>query len=85
LNALLIELRLGTDGTIAAIYDDALLPLIAQGNAVTTRASHVEPHPTKSGLWTADMAPVDGPVLGPFPSRAAALAAEREYIHRHAL
>lgn len=30
--------------------------------------------------WAADMAPSNGPVLGPFTSRALALAAEREWL-----
>jgi len=32
--------------------------------------------------WTADMAPVGGPLLGPFKLRADALAAEREWLSR---
>ena len=43
------------------------------------RASHVEP--TADGQWTADLSPIDGgPLLGPFPMRAEALAAEAEWI-----
>jgi hypothetical protein len=53
------------------VYSDALLPLMAHGEAVTRRASHVEPD-SASG-WTADMSPVKGPVLGPFKTRSEAL------------
>lgn len=45
------------------IYSDDLLPLTEAGKATTTRASHVEPHPTKTG-WVADMRPSNGPILG---------------------
>jgi hypothetical protein len=33
--------------------------------------------------WTADLAPVNGPVLGQFPTRSAALAAELDWLRRH--
>lgn len=68
------------DGTIEAIYSDELADLFAQGTTTVTRASHVEPAP---GGWTADMTPrfgPDAPVLGPFPSRGEALAAEVAYL-----
>jgi hypothetical protein len=42
------------------------------------RASHVEP--TLDGRWTADMGPVQGPVLGPFESRSEALRAEERWL-----
>ena len=45
-----------------------------------TRASHVEPD--KDGFWWADMGPVDGPVLGPFKNRTAALGAEGGLLER---
>ncbi len=47
---------------------------------VITRASHVEPGP--DGGWTADMAPVGGGVLGPFPRRADALQAEQAWLRQ---
>ena len=43
------------------------------------RASHVEP--TNDGRWTADLSPVDGPVLGPFDKRSEALDAEIEWLN----
>lgn len=68
-------------GVMRAIYDDDLAPLLNNGQFSIERASHVEP--THDGLWTADMSPVNGPVLGPFNSRAAALEAEREFLNNN--
>lgn len=49
------------------------------GDAVISRASHVEP--TGNGTqWHADMSPVGGPTLGPFERRCDALAAEVQYL-----
>jgi hypothetical protein len=39
--------------------------------------------PDTVGRWLADMAPVDGPVLGPFDRRSEALAAEREWLEQN--
>jgi hypothetical protein len=39
--------------------------------------------PTLDGRWTADLAPVHGPVLGPFSSRSEALTAERHWLEAH--
>ena len=35
------------------------------------------------GRWSADLAPVCGPSLGPFALRSEALAAEREWLETH--
>ena len=67
-------------GKLTFVYDDALAGLLTEGEATVRRVSHVEPVP---GGWTADMAPVGGPVLGPFPLRATALAAERAWLTEH--
>lgn len=72
-----MSLAVKPDGTISAIYDDALADLCQQGHAHITRASHVEPTP--NGEWTADCSP-GGPVLGPYPLRQQALDAEIEYL-----
>lgn len=72
------------DGVVTYVYDDALVGLgEALGVATVTRASHVEPAPGPGVAWTADMAPSGGPVLGPFPTRAEALAAERAWLTKH--
>lgn len=73
-----IEIVCKPDGSLSAIWDDGLVPLVAEGKATIVRASHVEP--TDDGQWTADMSPVNGPVLGPFALRADALAAERVWL-----
>jgi hypothetical protein len=68
------------DGGFRFVYEDALRGLLALGRATIRRASNVEP--TSDGQWTADLGPMDGPVLGPFETRAAALAAERAWLVR---
>ncbi len=69
-------------GHIRALYSDALLPTLRRlGTPVVTRASHVEPN--DEGGWSADMAPVDGPVLGSFATRGEALSAEVAWLHEH--
>ncbi len=65
------------------IYTDDARALLTLGEARITRASHVEPHP--AGGWIADLSPVAGPTIGPFPTRTAALAAERDYLNTHVL
>lgn len=72
-----IDIMIEEDGTLRAIYNDALVPLMEQGEARTARASAVEPVEVGRG-WTATM--VDGPVLGPFTTRAEALAAEVAWL-----
>lgn len=73
-----IEIVCKTDGSLSAIWDDGLAPLVSEGTATITRASHVEP--TEDGRWTADLSPSGGPVLGPFTLRKNALDAEREWL-----
>ena len=68
------------DGTAVGVYNEVVPPK-ALGRATITRASHVEP--TADGDWSADLTPVGGPVLGPFPSRSAALDAEIQWLNRH--
>jgi hypothetical protein len=69
------------DGTVRFVYDDALRGLLALGQPTIHRASHVEPTP--DGLWTADLGPMYGPLLGPFETRAAALDTERAWLEHH--
>jgi hypothetical protein len=75
-----MKLLIRPDGTVRAIYDESI-DLGAIGRPTITRASHVEPTP--EGRWLADLAPVGGPVLGPFDRRGQALQAEREWLERH--
>lgn len=76
------ELVIAPDGSIRFLWDDALASLLTEGEASLFRASHVEPIGT---LWYADLALVDGPMLGPFTLRADALAAEAEWLTAHIL
>lgn len=73
-------LVIGTDGRVTSIYNDDLADLYAVGKVTITRASHVEP--TSDGEWQADMAPVGGPVLGPFKLRQDALDAEVAWLEK---
>ena len=75
-----MELVVAPGGTVRAIYAEEI-DLGALGRLSITRASHVEPDPT--GRWLADLAPVAGPVLGPFERRSEALAAEQAWLDEH--
>jgi len=70
-----VFLTIADGGKITGIYSDDLADLMAEGKSTTTRASNVEP---ADGGWKATMR--DGTVLGPFPLRGSALAAEVEYL-----
>ena len=72
-----MEIIIETNGAVRCLYGEAL-DLHAIGQPLIKRGSHVEP--TTDGKWTADMAPVDGPVLGPFRCRSNALNAERAWL-----
>jgi hypothetical protein len=63
------------EGIIRTLYHEEWA-LAALGLLHIERASHVEPTP--EGQWLARI--IDGPVLGPFPTRSAALAAEVEWL-----
>ena len=64
-------------GGVRCLYAEAL-DLSSLGAVSIRRASHVEPD--NQGQWWADLAPVQGPKLGPFPCRSATLDAEREWL-----
>jgi len=70
-------------GVLQYVYRDSLRTLEKLGRSTIVRASDVEPTP--EGQWEANLARVDGPVLGPFTFREEALAAEVAWIERHAL
>ncbi len=67
-------------GQIRCLYSE-VIDLAALGIPDITRASHVEPGP--DGRWRADLRPLLGPVLGPFPRRSEALEAEQRWIEGH--
>jgi len=72
-----MQLVVDAAGNVQCIYGEEL-ELREIGALQITRASHVEPD--AEGCWWADMGPVGGPVLGPYSSRSAALAAERGWL-----
>ena len=67
-------------GAARCIYGEEL-DLSSLGSLTISRASYVEPD--QHGRWLADMAPVGGPVLGPFNQRSLALAAESAWLDEH--
>ena len=75
-----MQLVIDPAGGVRCLYDETL-PLADFGRLTISRGSLVEP--TDAGLWTADLSPVGGPLLGPFESRSAALAAEREWLEQN--
>lgn len=74
------ELLIDPTGGVRCVYAEAI-DLAVLGTLSIRRGSHVEPTP--DGGWSADLAPVNGPVLGPFATRSVALAAEQEWLNRH--
>ena len=72
-----MQLVIDPGGGVRCVYDEAL-PLAELGRLAISRGSQVEP--TETGHWTADLAPVGGPILGPFTTRSAALDAERDWL-----
>jgi hypothetical protein len=75
-----VELVITPAGNLRAIYDERV-DLAGLGRRTIRRGSHVEP--TEDGRWTADLAPCDGPLLGPFERRSEALAAEVAWLTEH--
>jgi hypothetical protein len=75
-----MQLMIEMGGTVHCVYAEAI-DLSALGTPSIRRASHVEPD--EQGQWWADLSPVDGPRLGPFPSRSLALHAERAWLDEH--
>jgi len=69
-------------GGVRCLYGEEI-DLAALGALTIRRASHVEPDP--EGNWWADLAPAQGPRLGPFGRRSLALGAERQWLEAHGL
>jgi hypothetical protein len=72
-----MQIIIAPDGVVRCLYGEAI-DLAAIGNPIISRASHVEPD--QHGCWLADLSPVNGPILGPFPCRSEALLAEQEWL-----
>ena len=77
-----MQLVVQPNGVIRCLYDESI-DLSAIGQLSIRRASHVEPD--ANGQWLADLSPSEGPILGPFPRRSDALAAESKWILAHGL
>jgi hypothetical protein len=75
-----VNLIIDTDGQGRAIYGE-VIDLAALGPIRISRASHVEPD--GEGRWMADLAPVGGPVLGPYDRRSEALEAEVAWLEEN--
>jgi hypothetical protein len=72
----------GPGGQVHCLYDESM-DLAALGALAIRRASQVDADP--GGRWWADLRPIGGPHLGPFPCRSLALAAERAWLEEHHL
>lgn len=75
-----MHLWIAPDGMLRGLYEE-LLDWRTLGRLTITRASHVEPR--NDGTWEADLAPCDGPCLGPYPTRSVALNAERTWLEQN--
>ena len=75
-----MQLIVASSGAVRCVYGEEL-DLSSIGVLTIFRGSHVEP--TAESHCTADLSPVNGPLLGPFPSRSEALCAERQWLDEH--
>ena len=76
---------ISSEGSMRFIYTDEFKHLLDGSiSSSIKRVSHVEP---VSGelKWTADMSPINGPVLGPFDTRTEALEAEVDWLNKNYL
>ncbi|MGA2617888.1 MAG: hypothetical protein ABSF26_09770 [Thermoguttaceae bacterium] len=76
------SLNVSPAGQSRCLYTEAI-DLAALGSLTIARASNVEPLP--DGRWIADLGLSGGPILGPFPKRSDALAAESEWLEANRL
>jgi hypothetical protein len=75
-----MELLIDPHGNVRCLYAE-VIDLAQLGQLSIRRGSHVEPD--QHGQWLCDLSPVSGPMLGPFASRSAALAAEVIWLNEH--
>jgi hypothetical protein len=75
-----MQMVIQPNGTVRCVYGEDI-ELAALGDVRIARGSHVEP--ATDGGWTADLSPVNGPVLGPFRQRSAVLKAELCWLNEH--
>lgn len=72
-----MQIVVNMNGTARCLYSEAI-PLDLLGQLIIRRGSHVEP--ASDGFWHCDLSPVNGPMLGPFKNRSAALHAEEAWL-----
>lgn len=75
-----MDLVITPGGIIRCIYGETI-DLAVLGQPAISRASYVEPD--DEGRWLVDLAPCQGPVLGPFAVRSEALGAEHSWLETH--
>lgn len=75
-----MQLLITAEGQVRCIYAEAI-DLATIGRLRITRGSFVEPNAT--GQWIVDLSPVQGPRLGPFAKRSAALQSEIDWLEQH--
>ena len=74
-----MQMVIDLKGNIHCLYREEM-DLAKLGEVSIQRASHVEP---EGNCWYADLSPVKGPRLGPFPLRSQALEAEVIWLQQH--
>jgi hypothetical protein len=72
-----MNLVVDPQGVVHCLYEE-VIDLSVLGELSIQRVSHVEPD--NEGRWWANLAPVGGPLLGPFRRRSEALDAERDWL-----
>jgi hypothetical protein len=75
-----IPIVISVSGDARMVFDDRF-DASGVGKVTIKRVSHVEP--TTDGRWSADLSPVNGPILGPFEKRKDALDAEVTWLHEN--
>ena len=75
-----MQLIITPEGQVRCIYAEDI-DLAAIGRLQISRGSFVEPN--AAGQWIVDLSPVQGPRLGPFAQRSAALQSEVDWLERH--
>ncbi|QDT93577.1 hypothetical protein [Gimesia algae] len=75
-----MKLLISPQGTVHCVYSEEI-DLATFGRLAISRGSYVEPN--ADGQWNVDLSPVDGPQLGPFAHRSAALKSETDWLEQH--
>ena len=75
-----MKLLISPLGTVHCVYTE-VIDLATLGRPAISRGSYVEPN--TDGQWLVDLSPVQGPQLGPFAQRSAALESEMDWLEQH--